>query len=97
MAIAATSPVTGEILKSFDELTSEELEAKLARAAAAAAESYRLTSVEQRAGWVVKDSPRAAQGTTAWRAPRLEQRRRQKNCTLTELTARINRRDASDA
>ena len=96
MAIAATSPVTGEILKSFDELTSEELEAKLARAAAAA-ESYRLTSVEQRAGWVVKDSPRAAQGTTAWRAPRLEQRRRQKNCTLTELTARINRRDASDA
>ena len=64
MAIAATSAVTGEILKSFDELTSEELEAKLARAAAAA-ESYRLTSVEQRAGWVVKDSPRAAQGTTA--------------------------------
>ena len=48
MAIAATSAVTGEILESFDELTSEELEDKLARAGAAA-ESYRLTSVEQRA------------------------------------------------
>jgi succinate-semialdehyde dehydrogenase / glutarate-semialdehyde dehydrogenase len=44
----ATSAVTGEILESFDELTSEELEDKLARAGAAA-ESYRLTSVEQRA------------------------------------------------
>jgi succinate-semialdehyde dehydrogenase / glutarate-semialdehyde dehydrogenase len=51
MAIATVSPVTGEILKSFDELTPEELEDKLARAAAAA-ESYRLTSVEQRAGWL---------------------------------------------
>ena len=51
MAIATISPVTGETLKSFDELTPEELEDKLARAAAAA-ESYRLTSVEQRAGWL---------------------------------------------
>ena len=34
-------------------LTPEELEDKLARAAAAA-ESYRLTSVEQRAGWLAK-------------------------------------------
>jgi succinate-semialdehyde dehydrogenase/glutarate-semialdehyde dehydrogenase len=51
MAIATVSPVTGETLKSFDELTPEELEEKLARAAAAA-ESYRLTSVEQRAGWL---------------------------------------------
>ncbi|MET8966123.1 aldehyde dehydrogenase family protein [Streptomyces sp. NPDC004074] len=48
MAIATTSPVTGEVLRSFDELTPEELEDKLARAAAAAA-SYRLTSVEERA------------------------------------------------
>ena len=55
MAIATTSPVTGEILKSFDELTPEELEDKLARAAAAA-ESYRLTSVEQRAGWLAKSA-----------------------------------------
>jgi succinate-semialdehyde dehydrogenase / glutarate-semialdehyde dehydrogenase len=53
MAIATISPVTGETLKSFDELTPEELEDKLARAAAAA-ESYRLTSVEQRAGWLSK-------------------------------------------
>ena len=51
MAIATISPVTGETLKSFDELTPEELEDKLARAAAAA-ESYRLTSVEERAGWL---------------------------------------------
>jgi succinate-semialdehyde dehydrogenase / glutarate-semialdehyde dehydrogenase len=61
MAIATTNPVTGESLKSFDELTSEELEDKLARAAAAA-ESYRLTRIEQRAGWLMKDLPRAAQG-----------------------------------
>ena len=53
MAIATISPVTGETLKSFDELTDAELEDKLARAAAAA-ESYRLTSVEQRVGWLVK-------------------------------------------
>jgi succinate-semialdehyde dehydrogenase / glutarate-semialdehyde dehydrogenase len=53
MAIATISPVTGETLKSFDELTPEELENKLARAEAAA-ESYRLTSVQQRAGWLSK-------------------------------------------
>jgi succinate-semialdehyde dehydrogenase/glutarate-semialdehyde dehydrogenase len=51
MAIATTNPVTGEVLKSFDELTPEQLEDKLSRAAAAAA-SYRLTSVEQRAEWL---------------------------------------------
>ena len=51
MAIATTSPVTGEVLRRFDELTPAELEDKLARAAAAAA-SYRLTSVEERAGWL---------------------------------------------
>ena len=51
MAIATVSPVTGEVLRSFDELTPEELEDKLARAAAAA-DSYRLTSVEQRARWL---------------------------------------------
>src|SRR5262249_36493672 len=37
MAIQTTSPVTGEVLKRFDELTPEELEDKLARAAAPAA------------------------------------------------------------
>jgi succinate-semialdehyde dehydrogenase / glutarate-semialdehyde dehydrogenase len=51
MAIATVSPVTGEVLKRFDELTAEELEDKLARAAAAAA-SYRLTTIEQRAQWL---------------------------------------------
>jgi succinate-semialdehyde dehydrogenase/glutarate-semialdehyde dehydrogenase len=51
MAIATTSPVTGEVLRRFDELPPEELEDKLARAAAAAA-SYRLTGVEERAGWL---------------------------------------------
>ncbi|MFJ4849923.1 NADP-dependent succinic semialdehyde dehydrogenase [Streptomyces sp. NPDC088733] len=51
MAIATTSPVTGEVLRRFDELTPEELEDKLARAAAAAA-SYRLTGVEERAEWL---------------------------------------------
>ncbi len=51
MAIATISPVTGEVLKEFDELTADELEDKLNRAAAAAA-SYRLTSVEQRSRWL---------------------------------------------
>ncbi|MEU3245363.1 MULTISPECIES: NADP-dependent succinic semialdehyde dehydrogenase [unclassified Streptomyces] len=49
MAIATTSPVTGEVIKSFEELTPDQLEDKLARAAVAAA-AYRLTSVEDRAG-----------------------------------------------
>jgi acyl-CoA reductase-like NAD-dependent aldehyde dehydrogenase len=35
MAIATTNPVTGEVLKEFDELRPEELEDKLSRAAAA--------------------------------------------------------------
>ncbi|MDH6678649.1 succinate-semialdehyde dehydrogenase/glutarate-semialdehyde dehydrogenase [Rhodococcus sp. LBL1] len=51
MAIATTNPVTGEVLQTFDELSPEELEDKLGRAAAAAA-SYRLTSVEQRSAWL---------------------------------------------
>ena len=51
MAIATTSPVTGEVPRTFDELTPQELEDKLARAAAAAA-TYRLTSVEERARWL---------------------------------------------
>ncbi len=51
MAIATTNPVTGEVLKTFDELSPEELEDKLARAAAAAS-SYRRTAIEQRAGWL---------------------------------------------
>ena len=51
MAIATTDPRTGEVLQTFDELTPEQLEDKLARAAAAAA-SYRTTTYEQRAGWL---------------------------------------------
>ncbi|MFG3125040.1 NADP-dependent succinic semialdehyde dehydrogenase [Streptomyces sp. NPDC048201] len=51
MAIASTNPATGEVVERFEELTADQLEDRLARAAAAA-ESYRLTSVEDRAGWL---------------------------------------------
>ncbi|MGW1166500.1 NADP-dependent succinic semialdehyde dehydrogenase [Streptomyces sp. NPDC002550] len=51
MAIATTNPVTGEVIRTFEELTAEQLDDKLERAAAAA-RSYRLTSVEQRAQWL---------------------------------------------
>lgn len=51
MAIATTNPTTGETLKTYEPLSDDALEDKLARAAAAAA-SYRLTSPEQRAGWL---------------------------------------------
>ncbi len=51
MAISTTDPRTGTVLKTFDELTDAQLEERLARAAAAF-ESYRLTSHEQRAGWL---------------------------------------------
>jgi succinate-semialdehyde dehydrogenase/glutarate-semialdehyde dehydrogenase len=51
MAIATTDPRTGEVLTTYDELTDAELEDRLARAATAAA-AYRLTTHEQRAGWL---------------------------------------------
>lgn len=51
MAIATISPTTGETLKTYEPLTGEALEEKIARAAAAF-EQYRLTTVEQRAGWL---------------------------------------------
>ena len=51
MPIATTDPRTGQVLKTFDELTDEQLEARLARAAKAA-DSYRLTTHEERAGWL---------------------------------------------
>jgi succinate-semialdehyde dehydrogenase/glutarate-semialdehyde dehydrogenase len=51
MAIATINPTTGELVKSFDALTAEQLEDKLARAAHAF-ESYRLTSVDERIGWL---------------------------------------------
>ena len=51
MTIATTDPRTGEVLKEFDELTPAQLEEKLTRAARAA-RTYRLTTHEQRAGWL---------------------------------------------
>jgi succinate-semialdehyde dehydrogenase/glutarate-semialdehyde dehydrogenase len=51
MAIATTDPRTGKVLKTFDDLTDDQLEDRLARAAAAA-DTYRLTTHEQRAGWL---------------------------------------------
>ena len=51
MPISTTDPRTGEVLRTFDELTDEQLEERLARAAAAAA-TYRLTSYDERAGWL---------------------------------------------
>ncbi|NUR05388.1 MAG: NADP-dependent succinic semialdehyde dehydrogenase [Nocardioidaceae bacterium] len=51
MPIATTDPRTGAVLKTFDELTDEQLEDRLARAAAAAS-TYRLTSFEEREGWL---------------------------------------------
>ncbi|SDE58268.1 succinate-semialdehyde dehydrogenase / glutarate-semialdehyde dehydrogenase [Blastococcus fimeti] len=51
MAIATTNPTTGETLRTFEPLTDDALEEKLARAAAAAA-AYRRTTPAQRAGWL---------------------------------------------
>jgi succinate-semialdehyde dehydrogenase/glutarate-semialdehyde dehydrogenase len=51
MAIATINPATGETLKTYEPLTDEALEDRLARAARAFA-SYRLTTPQQRAGWL---------------------------------------------
>ena len=51
MAIATVNPVDGTTLKTFDALTAEELDDRLARAATAF-RSYRLTSYDERAGWM---------------------------------------------
>ena len=51
MGIATINPATGELVKSFDPLTDEQLEDKLARAARAFRD-YRLTGVDERAGWL---------------------------------------------
>jgi succinate-semialdehyde dehydrogenase/glutarate-semialdehyde dehydrogenase len=51
MAIATINPATGETLKTYEPLSEEALEGKIARAAAAWA-SYRLTTPEQRVGWL---------------------------------------------
>jgi succinate-semialdehyde dehydrogenase / glutarate-semialdehyde dehydrogenase len=51
MAIATINPATGETVKTYDEMSEEDVERCLA-AAAAAHESYRLTSFDERAGWM---------------------------------------------
>jgi len=51
MAIATINPATGETLKTYEPLTDEALEDKIARAEAAY-RSYRRTSVEDRVGWL---------------------------------------------
>jgi succinate-semialdehyde dehydrogenase/glutarate-semialdehyde dehydrogenase len=51
MAIATINPATGETLTTFEPLSDDALEEKLARAATAWA-SYRRTSPQQRAGWL---------------------------------------------
>jgi succinate-semialdehyde dehydrogenase/glutarate-semialdehyde dehydrogenase len=64
MAIATINPTTGETLKTYDPLTDEALEEKIARAAAAAA-SYRRTTPEQRAGWLAAAADVLDQDTDA--------------------------------
>lgn len=51
MAIATVNPATGETLKRFDALSDEEIDARVACAAEAAA-AYRLTAFGQRARWL---------------------------------------------
>ena len=51
MAIASTNPATGELIQSFDALTADQIEEKLA-AAAAAFRSYRTTTFAERAAWL---------------------------------------------
>jgi succinate-semialdehyde dehydrogenase/glutarate-semialdehyde dehydrogenase len=49
MPIATTNPTTGEVVRTFEELSEQELDARLERASVAF-RSYRRTSYEQRAG-----------------------------------------------
>jgi succinate-semialdehyde dehydrogenase/glutarate-semialdehyde dehydrogenase len=51
MAIATVNPATGETLKTYEPLTDEALEDRIARAARAFG-GYRRTSVEERVGWL---------------------------------------------
>jgi succinate-semialdehyde dehydrogenase/glutarate-semialdehyde dehydrogenase len=51
MAIATINPATGETLKTFEPLSEAALEERIARASAASA-GYRLTTPEQRSGWL---------------------------------------------
>lgn len=51
MAIASINPATGEVLKTFDELSDEELDRRIG-AASEAFIQYRLTGFAQRAAWM---------------------------------------------
>nr|MDT0666845.1 aldehyde dehydrogenase family protein [Micromonospora sp. DSM 115978] len=51
MAIQSVNPATGAVLKTFDAFGTDEIEARLARAAAAFT-GYRRTSFGQRAAWL---------------------------------------------
>ena len=51
MAIATINPATGQTVKTYDEMSEADVERCLA-AAAAAHQSYRLTSFDERAGWM---------------------------------------------
>ena len=51
MAIATMNPATGQTVKTYDEMSEADVERCLA-AAAAASDSYRLTSFAERAGWM---------------------------------------------
>ncbi|HEX6967195.1 MAG TPA: NADP-dependent succinic semialdehyde dehydrogenase [Gemmatimonadaceae bacterium] len=53
MTIASIDPATGETLKTFQPLTDAEIEARLARAADTF-RTYRRTSFEQRAAWMLR-------------------------------------------
>ena len=53
MGIATVNPATGETLKTFTPLTHEEIEAKLAKAAASFRQ-YRKTTIPQRKEWLLK-------------------------------------------
>ena len=51
MGISTTNPATGEVVREFAGLDDSEVDKRLA-AAADAAQAYRRTSYEQRAGWL---------------------------------------------
>ena len=51
MAIASTNPATGELVQEFDALTTEQIDEKLATAAATF-RTYRTTTFAERAGWL---------------------------------------------
>jgi succinate-semialdehyde dehydrogenase/glutarate-semialdehyde dehydrogenase len=63
MAIATINPATGETVKTYEPLPEEAIEDRIARAAAAY-RSYRLTSPEERVGWL-RSAADVLEGDTA--------------------------------